>query len=46
MGVRRGGRGGEEDRCLGRKFKRGVKDKGIGHWANGVEEEKNGDELE
>ena len=28
---------GEEDRCLGRKFKRGVKDKGIGHWVNGVE---------
>lgn len=31
--------GGEEDRCLGRKFKRGVKDKGIGHWVNGVERE-------
>ena len=29
--------GGEEDRCLGRKFKREVKDKGIGHWVNGVE---------
>ena len=36
---------GEEDRCLGRKFKRGVKDKGIGHWVNGVGEE-NGDEPE
>ena len=22
---------------MGRKFKRGVKDKGIGHWVNGVE---------
>lgn len=31
---------GEEDRCLGRKFKRGVKDKGIGHWVNGIEGEK------
>ena len=31
---------GEEDRCLGRKFKRGVKDKGIGHWVNGVEEDR------
>ena len=29
--------GGEEDRGLIRKFKRGVKDKGIGHWVNGVE---------
>ena len=29
--------GGEEDRGLNRKFKRGVKDKGIGHWVNGVE---------
>ena len=28
---------GEEDRYLGRKFKRGVKDKGRGHWVNGVE---------
>ena len=28
-----------------RKFKRGVKDKGIGHWGNGVEEE-NGEEPE
>ena len=28
---------GEEDRGLNRKFKRGVKDKGIGHWVNGVE---------
>ena len=32
---------GEEDRCLGRKFKRGVKDEGIGHWVNGVEEAHN-----
>ena len=31
--------GGEEDRGLNRKFKRGVKDKGIGHWVNGVGEE-------
>lgn len=31
--------GEEEDRCLGRKFKRGVKDKGIGHWVNGIERE-------
>ena len=44
--------GGEEDRGLNRKFKRGVKDKGIGHWVNGVEEEKwslgekNGEEPE
>ena len=30
--------GGEEDRGLNRKFKRGVKDKGIGHWVNGVGE--------
>ena len=37
--------GGEEDRGLNRKFKRGVKDKGIGHWVNGVEEE-NGEEPE
>ena len=29
--------GGEEDRCLSRQFKRGVKDKGIGHWVNRVE---------
>ena len=29
--------GGEEDKGLNRKFKRGVKDKGIGHWVNGVE---------
>ena len=29
--------GGEEDRGLNRRFKRGVKDKGIGHWVNGVE---------
>ena len=34
---RRRSRGGEEDRGLNRKFKRGVKDKGIGHWVNGVE---------
>ena len=33
--------GGEEDRGLGRKFKRGVKDKGIGHWVNGVGETHN-----
>ena len=32
---------GEEDRGLNRKFKRGVKDKGIGHWVNGVEETHN-----
>ena len=38
--------GGEEDRGLNRKFKRGVKDKGIGHWVNGVEEEKNGSKKE
>ena len=25
---------------MGRKFKRGVKDKGIGHWVNGVEEDR------
>lgn len=31
---------GEEDRGLNRKFKRGVKDKGIGHWVNGIEREK------
>ena len=37
---------GEEDRCLGRKFKRGVKDKGIGHWVDGVGEEKDGEEPE
>ena len=29
---------GEEDRGLNRRFKRGVKDKGIGHWVNGVGE--------
>ena len=29
--------GGEEDRGLNRKLKRGVKDKGRGHWVDGVE---------
>lgn len=33
---------GEKDRGLNRKFKRGVKNKGIGHWVNGVGGEKNG----
>lgn len=32
--------GGEEDRGLNRKLKRGVKDKCIGHWVNGVEGER------
>ena len=32
---------GEEDRGLNRKFKRGVKDKCIGHWVNGVGESHN-----
>ena len=36
---------GEEDRGLNRRFKRGVKDKGIGHWVNGVEGE-NGEDPE
>ena len=29
-----------ERTLLSRKFKRGVKDKGIGHWVNGIERER------